>query len=1356
MMKNYNFLNWHCMTRPTNQQNAVVGKNPTAAQSCLNGLRKTALFLSLFAIVFLTQEISAQASFYSFAQSNGSYTAITGGTVVTTSTNGVPNLDSYVSPAITIPSFTFAGVAYTTLFVTGNGALSLGATAPSASTYTVLSSTSGGNVFLAPLSADLDDNDGVSEIRYETIGNEFVVQWKNFRRYARIESVNFQVRMDITTGVVKFVYDGTPPYDASTVYQPQVGIKSAVGSSNALTVSASGNWNSPVNLTSGVAASSLATFAGNVGPTSGLTYTWTPGVATVPNCASSFAPANLATNVERNPTLTWTEGGAAPTSYDIYFGSTANPSFLVNQVGTSYKPAILAANTTYYWKIVPKNAIGDAIGCIERSFTTGSNVTYCIPSSTGGATYINNFSTSLGSTNISNASGYTVGGYQDNYTSTAVSSIPTGSFNFAMTVTGGTLGAAIWVDWNSNGTFETTERVFATTTYADGPFTGSITVPAGTPIGDYRMRVMVDYNTSVPSNPCNTTGARTETEDYKITVGAQNACSGTPAAATIASSLATVCVSGSVDLTAIIPSSTDSGFTYQWYNTAGAIAGATSSTFSTPILSAPESYFFKTTCTGSGLSADSNTITIGISNPQVISTTPSSRCGEGTVTLSATASAGANLSWYDTATGGVAIGTGSTFTTPNISTTTDFYVAASQGEGFISVGPASPTAQGGTIGSQTTAWNINFTVNQTTQLTSVDVFPNTAGMTSAIALRTATGTVITTVNFTTTVGGGATAQTVLLNFPLTPGNYQLYPTLPTGGVNRNISGAVYPYSSSVASITGNGYDPLYFMGMYNWKFSSDCFSARTAVTATIDTAPALTLSSTSSAICAGTATNAITLVTGASNYDTFVWSPSTSVTGDAATGFIFNPTATTTYTLTASQSAGSLCTIQVPYTVNVNEVPSPVIISPATASICSNEIQALTSTGGIIGTSGSTTIGLGTTLTSQTDAETAFNNRFKHYWMQMVFTKAELNASGFEAGSINGIKFNITTLGDANSVSDYRVHMGATTSTVLTGFTTAGLTEVFTAATYSHTVGVNSITFNTPYVWDGISNIIVDIRSTGADALYNAQTYYTATTDNKTVRAISSSSFASSNAFAASNPTATTSLKRLNTTFDWDSSLATATTWLPVTNLFTDAAATVAYVSGTAAATVYVKSPTSGSQTYTATATATASGCSVSEAVTVTVNEAPSATITRADDTLTAGLANATYQWIMCDASSTPIAGATNQDYTATVTGSYAVMVTLNGCTATSDCFEITTLSNNKFDFAKLGYYPNPVNDVLTVTHTEIISNIRVYDITGRLVRQMNPNNNEVQVDMTNMPASIYIVKVSMENTSGEFKVIKK
>jgi len=76
--------------------------------------------------------------------------------------------------------------------------------------------------------------------------------------------------------------------------------------------------------------------------------------------------------------------------------------------------------------------------------------------------------------------------------------------------------------------------------------------------------------------------------------------------------------------------------------------------------------------------------------PTITSTTPGSRCGTGTVTLSATASAG-TVNWYAAATGGTSLGSGTNFVTPSISSTTDYYAEATS-NGCTSVSRTQVTA----------------------------------------------------------------------------------------------------------------------------------------------------------------------------------------------------------------------------------------------------------------------------------------------------------------------------------------------------------------------------------------------------------------------------------------------------------------------------------------------------------------------------------------------------------------------------------------------------------------------------------------------------------------------------------------
>ncbi len=65
--------------------------------------------------------------------------------------------------------------------------------------------------------------------------------------------------------------------------------------------------------------------------------------------------------------------------------------------------------------------------------------------------------------------------------------------------------------------------------------------------------------------------------------------------------------------------------------------------------------------------------------PAILTYTDSFSCGPGPVTLLATTVAGASIKWYTALTGGPALATGNSFTTPSLTATTTYYIAAVAG-----------------------------------------------------------------------------------------------------------------------------------------------------------------------------------------------------------------------------------------------------------------------------------------------------------------------------------------------------------------------------------------------------------------------------------------------------------------------------------------------------------------------------------------------------------------------------------------------------------------------------------------------------------------------------------------------------
>ena len=120
--------------------------------------------------------------------------------------------------------------------------------------------------------------------------------------------------------------------------------------------------------------------------------------------------------------------------------------------------------------------------------------------------------------------------------------------------------------------------------------------------------------------------------------------------------------------TLILTANSTSGNQYQWLRNNTAISGATGSSYQPAI-----SGTYKVSVTNNGCSALSDSVTVTINpvsaNPVTSST---SRCGNGSVTLSATAVD--PVSWFNSQ--NILVGTGSTFTTPSLTQNTIYYAQA--------------------------------------------------------------------------------------------------------------------------------------------------------------------------------------------------------------------------------------------------------------------------------------------------------------------------------------------------------------------------------------------------------------------------------------------------------------------------------------------------------------------------------------------------------------------------------------------------------------------------------------------------------------------------------------------------------
>ena len=495
-------------------------------------------------------------------------------------------------------------------------------------------------------------------------------------------------------------------------------------------------------------------------------------------------------------------------------------------------------------------------------------------------------------TNVTNTGGYS------GATTATLTVNTTGNFgagNYRCRISGINVVDAI----TNSATLTVNFTAAPTTTGASRCGTGTVTLSAtGGAAGQYRWYTVPTGGTALAGQTNNTytTPSIAATTTYYVAIN-NGTCESTrtavtatvntiPAAPTTTG--AARCGTGTVTLSA----AGGAAGQYRWYTVASggtAIAGETNNTYTTPSLAGTTTYYVALNnglCEGarSPVTATINTI------PAAPSITGASRCGTGTVTLTASGGTAGQYRWYTVPTGGTAIAgeTNNTYTTPSLATTTTYYVAINNG----------------TCESTRTA--VTATIN------TIPAAPTTTS-----AARCGTGTV------TLSAAGGAAGQ------------YRWY-TVPTGGT------AIAGETNSTYTTPSLAGTTTYYVALNNGL----CEGARSPVTATINTIPAAP-SITGASRC-GTGTVTLSASGGAAGqYQWYtVASGGTAIAGQTNNTYT-TPSLSTTTTYHVAINNGTCESARTPVVATINTLPTP----PTTtgAESCPPGSVTLSATGGTNG-----------------------------------------------------------------------------------------------------------------------------------------------------------------------------------------------------------------------------------------------------------------------------------------------------------------------------------------------------------------------------------------------------------------------
>ncbi len=377
------------------------------------------------------------------------------------------------------------------------------------------------------------------------------------------------------------------------------------------------------------------------------------------------------------------------------------------------------------------------------------------------------------------------------------------------------------------------------------------------------------------------------------------------------------------------------------------------------------------------------------------------------------------------------------------------------------------------------------------------------------------------------------------------------------------------------------------------------------MSSTVTVLPTPTVSAAHTApVCTGSTLQ----LTGTADMGTYAWTGPDGFTSPDLSPSIADVTfaASGTYTLTATFGE---CSTSATTEVEVGYSAGVVTVSPEDPSICASGSVELVASGAGIETFGSGVI-TGTSPTTSTASSNPYYRTFENRRTQYVILASEITAAGFDQ-TLTSLSFQVTAAASPNNLDEFTMKLGHTTNTNASTLFTGPLTTVYGPVDYIPVVGTNTHVFNEPFVWDGVSNLVIEICFTNdpdntctnvsSSCWGNSPTVQMATAPMVATWVTYADNVAQCDILTSD---ATSTLRPIMT-FGYGADLPATYSWSPSAGLNTATGDTV------------IASPTE-TTTYTVTGTLP-NGCSSSADVTVTIGAPLVASIELSADTICAG-----------------------------------------------------------------------------------------------------------------------------------------
>lgn len=87
--------------------------------------------------------------------------------------------------------------------------------------------------------------------------------------------------------------------------------------------------------------------------------------------------------------------------------------------------------------------------------------------------------------------------------------------------------------------------------------------------------------------------------------------------------------------------------------------------------------------------------------------------------------------------------------------------------------------------------------------------------------------------------------------------------------------------------------------------------------------------------------------------------------------------------------------------------------------------------------------------------------------------------------------------------------------------------------------------------------------------------------------------------------------------------------------------------------------------------------------------------------------------------------------------------------------FKTATLGLEEKELKGFKLYPNPIKDIVWMESEKTLNEIKLYNSIGQELKNIKPNKANANIDLSSLSAGFYFLKVTTDNDSGVYKIVK-